>query len=53
MNTPGIAALCAFTALLGNLSVDWLTHSTPEPVELIGASIIGLALGMGFRTKKL
>ena len=53
MNALRMAALFGFAALLGNLTVDWLTHAKPEPVELIGASIIGLilALGYGFRTR--
>jgi hypothetical protein len=46
----GIAVLLGTVALVGNLTFDWLTHAKPEPVELIGASIIGVVLALGFCT---
>jgi uncharacterized membrane protein AbrB (regulator of aidB expression) len=52
MKTLKMAALLGTVALLGNLTVDWLTHKQPELVELIGASIIGAIVGSGFRTKQ-
>jgi hypothetical protein len=51
MKTLRMAVLLGLLALVGNLTVDWLRHAEPEPVELIGASIIGMVLALGFRTK--
>jgi hypothetical protein len=52
MRTLGTVVLFSRVALLGNLTVDWLRHAKPEPVELIGASIIGMVLALGLRTKQ-
>jgi len=52
MKTVKMAVLLGTVALLGNLVVDWLTHTRPEPVELVGASIVGMILSLGFRTEK-
>jgi hypothetical protein len=47
-----MAVLLGTVALVGNLTIDWLRHAKPEPVELIGAAIIGMVLALGFRTKE-
>jgi hydrogenase/urease accessory protein HupE len=47
-----MAVLVSAVALIGNLIVDWLRHATFEPVEFIGASIIGIVLALGFRTER-
>ena len=47
-----MAVLLGFVALFGNLLVDWLTHREPEPIELIGALVIGMVLSLGFRTRQ-
>jgi hypothetical protein len=52
MKTLGMAVLLSAVALIGNLIVDWLRHATFEPVELIGASIVGIVLPLGFRTER-
>jgi hypothetical protein len=52
MKTLGMAVLFSTVALLGNLTVDWLTHSKPNPIELAGASIVGMVFVSGFRTKQ-
>lgn len=52
MKTLRMAALLGFVAILGNLFVDWLTHAKPEPIELMGASVIAMVLALGFRTKQ-
>jgi hypothetical protein len=51
MNTLIMAVLLGTVALLGNLTVDWLRHSKPEPIELIGTLVIGMVLALGFRKK--
>jgi hypothetical protein len=45
-----MALLLGTVALLGNLTVDWLTHAKPKPVERIGALVVGMVLSLGFRT---
>jgi hypothetical protein len=52
MKTVKMAALLGTVALLGNLIVDWVTHTKPAPVELVGATIVGMILSLGFRTEK-
>ena len=47
MKTLKMAVLLGTVALMGNLVVDWLTHSKPDPIELVGASIIGIVLALG------
>jgi hypothetical protein len=47
-----MAALLGTVALAGNLMVYWFAHRKPEPVELVGAAIIGMILSLGFRTAK-
>jgi hypothetical protein len=49
MKTLKMVVLLGTVALMGNLVVDWLTHSKPEPIELVGALIIGMVLWLGFR----
>lgn len=49
MNRLGMVGLLGITALLGNLTVDWLTHTKPILIELVGASIIGMILGLALR----
>jgi hypothetical protein len=51
MRTVKMAALLGTVALLGNLIVDWATHTKPAPIELLGASMVGMILALGFRTK--
>ena len=48
IKTVGMAVLLGTVALVGTLTFDLLTHAKPEPVELIGASIIGLVLAFDF-----
>jgi hypothetical protein len=52
MKTLGMAVLFSAVALVGNLIVDWPRHAKFGPVELIGASIIGMVLALGFRAKQ-
>jgi len=47
MKTLKMAVLLGIVALMGNLIVDWLTHSKLDPIELVGASIIGMVLALG------
>lgn len=50
MKTLGLAVLLGAVALAGNLIVDSIEHAKFEPVELIGAVVIGMILALGFRT---
>jgi hypothetical protein len=52
MKTAKMAALLGIVALLGNVMVDWVTHTKPAPIELVGAAIVGMILSLGFRTEK-
>ncbi len=47
-----MALLLGTVALLGNLTVDWLTHAKPKLVELIGSLAVGMVLSLGFRTRQ-
>jgi len=49
MKTLKMVVLLGTVALLGNLIVDWLTHAKPEPVELVGALIVGMVLALSVR----